>query len=249
MPDARARLAVPGVHAAGRWGQRTIAGEVTLFVEADELVVRVEANGEELPVPLPALDGAEWRAGVLALHMAGAALRLTGAPGLDQAWHTITQRACALPEMARGLRALGLERGAHGGAQARFFAPLLQARRRLEGDEPLDWKVAGFDVAVLAERLRGVLAAMAQERHADRPPYRRAFEAGLLDAAEPMFHALAALGEAAREVHQGGDAERFVAWRRWAAQLRVVFVQADRAWHALAAELAGDGQAPPGRAG
>jgi hypothetical protein len=238
MRDAAGRLAVTGVRAAGWWCQRSIAGEVTLFVEGDEVVVRVEANGEELPLPFQSLDGAEWRAGVLELHMAGASLRLADGVGLDRAWHAISARACALPEMARGLRALGLERGAHAGAQARFFAPLLQARRRLEGDEPVDWKVAGFDVTDLATRLRGVLAMMAQERHADRAPYRRAVEAGLLDAAEPMFQALAELGDVARDVHDGADARRFVAWRRWASQLRVVFVQADRAWHAVATVLA-----------
>jgi len=244
MRDPAARLALTGVRAAGRWCQRTIAGDVTLFVEADEVVVRVEANGEELPVALHALEGAEWRAGVLELHMADASLRLAAGAGLDHAWHTISQRACPLPEMARGLRALGLERGQHAGAQVRFFAPLLQARRRLEGDEPLDWKVAGFDVAVLAERMRGVLAAMALERHAERAPFRRACEAGLFDATEPMFRALSELGAVAREVHEGVDARRFVTWRRWAAQLRVVFVQADRAWHAVAGVLSDEDRGP-----
>ena len=238
MPDRRERLAFSGVRATGRWCQRSVAGDVTLFVEHNEVVVRVEANREELAVALAMLGGASWRTGVLALYLANDELRLQAVDGLDRAWHTLMQRACALPEVARGLRALGTPYGVWADAHARYFAPLLQARRRLEGDEPMDWKVAGFDAAVLAERMRGVLAALSLERYASRPPYRRALEAGLLHASEPMFRRLERLTLAARAVHEGDDARRFEEWRRWAGEVRALFVDADRSWSATRLVLA-----------
>ncbi len=245
MPDPRARLAFAGARGEGRWCQRSVAGEVTLFVEEDEIVVRVESNGEELPVSLAALGGASWRAGVLTLHLADDALQLHNAEGLDRAWHAVTLRACTLPEVARGLRALGTLRGRWADAHARFFAPLLQARRRLEGDEPMDWKVAGFDAVTLAERVRGTLAAIALERYGARPPYRRALEAGLLDASDPLIRQLDRVTDAARGVHEGEDARRFAAWRAWAAELRLLFIQADRSWSAISVVLAEDDGALP----
>jgi len=238
MPDLRERLALSGVRATGRWCRRSVAGDVTLFVEHAEVVVRVESNGEELAVALAELAGVSWRTGVLALYLAEDELQLQATEGLDRAWHVLLQRACALPEVARGLRALGTPHGVWAEAHARFFAPLLQARRRLEGDEPMDWKVAGFDTTVLAERMRGVLATLALERYASRPPYRLALEAGLLQASEPMFRQLDRLALAARAVHAGDDARRFVEWRSWAAELRALFVDADRSWSATRVVLA-----------
>jgi hypothetical protein len=243
MPDPRPRLAFSGLRAEGRWLQRPVAGAVTLFVEELELVVRLDANGEELAIPLAALGGASWRAGVLTLHLADEELQLGEGEGLDRAWHALTLRTCTLPEVARGLRALGTLAGRWADAHARFFAPLLQARRRLEGDEPMDWKVAGFDAAVLAERVRAALAAIALERYPDRPPHRRALEAGLLDASDPFLRQLERVADAAREVHEIDDALRFVAWRSWAGELRLLFIQADRSWRAIAHVLAEEGVA------
>lgn len=246
MPDTRARLAFPGVRAEGRWWRRSLAEAVTLFVEDEEVVVRVEASGDELPVPLAALGGASWRGGVLTLHLSGDDLRLHGGEGLDRAWHALTLRSCTLPEVARGLRALGSRDGRFGDTHARFFTPLLQARRRLEGDEPMDWKVAGFDAAVLEERLRATLATVALEHHGERAPHRRALEARLLDASEPLLQQLARVAEAARVVHEVDDAQRFVAWRSWAAQVRLLFVHADRSWSDIAGVLRDAGRDIPG---
>lgn len=246
MPDARGRLAFPGVRAEGRWARRALTGAITLFVEEHEVVVRVDASGEELAAPLSTLGGVTWRGGVLTLHLADDDLQLRDGEGLDRAWHVLTLRTCTLPEVARGMRALGASRGRWGDAHARFFAPLLQARRRLEGEEPMDWKVAGFDAAALDERVRATLATIALERHGQRPPHRRALEAGLLDASEPLLHQLARVADAARTVHAVDDARRFVAWRSWAAEVRLLFVHADRAWGAVARVLADEGSDPPG---
>ncbi|HEX4933562.1 MAG TPA: hypothetical protein VFV33_10320 [Gemmatimonadaceae bacterium] len=248
MPDAAARLAFRAT-STGRWRGRDVSGVVTLFVERDEVAVRHEASGEEWGAPLHALTGVSWRAGWLALHLPEEVLHLSEGEGLDRAWHALSLRACTLPEVARALRSFGRASG-DAGRQAidreRFFAPLLQARRRLESEEPVEWRVAGFDADALAERLRATLVALALERHADRAPHRRALEAVLLDACEPLFGHLGHLQAAANAVHAADDAVRFVAWRAWAGELRALFSHADRAWRAVADVLAtADDRLPP----
>lgn len=249
--DALPRLAIASVQAAGRWAERALQEQVTVFVEAHEVVVRLEGTGEELAVAFTRITGAGWRGGVLSLHQGGQELQLQGGEALDRAWHTLTRRACTLPEVARAMRAFGGAREARAGrdeigeARQRFFAPLMQARRRLEGEEPLEWLVAGFDTAVLAERIRGAIGVIATERHPASPPHRRALEARLLDACEPLFDALEGVDAAARALQEGDDAQRFVRWRVWAERVRLLFASADRSWRVLAAILGGDDRALP----
>jgi len=230
MPDELPRLAFRVRKSSGQWHGQLIHGEVTLFLEQDEVVLRQELSGVELASSVTRLRGAAWRAGVLSLHVANEALELSDGESLDRAWHELSRRACTLPEVARSLRSLGGEGGDYGGARERFFSPLLQARRRLESDQPVDWRVAEFDVVALSERVRAALAAMAMERHAERPSHRRALEATLLDACETMFGQLDRLGDVAHEVFESDDARRFDAWRAWAIELRSLFSHADVAW-------------------
>lgn len=250
-PETTQRLAFASVLASGRWGARTLEEAVTIFIEAQEVVVRLDATGEELVVAFPAITGASWRAGVLSLHRGQEELQLRGGDALHRAWHTIAKRACTVPEVARALRSLG---GASGrrlrsditaDARNRFFAPLMQARRRLEGEEPFDWLVAGFDAAVLAERMRGAVGSLAEERHPTSPPHRRALEARLLDACEPLFVALDRVDELSRALQASGEDQRFVVWRAWAEHVRALFSDADRSWRVLEAVLGGDDRALP----
>ncbi len=248
MPERSPRIAVTEARASGRWCGVTLREPVTLFVEASEVVVRRESTGAEHAASLAALRGATWRAGTLALYHGEEELHLTDAPGLDRAWHGLSQRACTLPEVARALRALGLAHGAAAEDHARFVAPFLQGRRRLESGEPVDWLVAGFDAGTLAERTRGVLAAMAMQRHAERPPHRRAFEARLHDACERLFVSLDKVGAAAAAVHAAADATRFEAWRAWAGTVQALFAETERAWRDVARHLADEDRSAAGRA-
>lgn len=228
------RITVVNAHGAGSWRGCGIDGAVTLFVEAAELVVRPDALDEELATPLDRLSGAAWRAGTLTLHGDDETLQLSGAEQLDRAWVAITRRACVLPEVTRGLRALGVRGlGTDSALHARYFAPLLQARRRLERDEPLDERVAAFDAAALATRLRSELASLAAERHPTRAPWRRATEAELIDAADPVLRRLDVMAALSLAVREAPEHERFVAWRRWGRELRALFVDADRCWSAV----------------
>jgi len=240
MPDHTSRVSLPSLQGAGRWCSRSVRERVTLFVETLEVVVRMDASGEELVTAMEDLTGAAWRGDVLTLYRGAEWLELRGEGPLDRTWHVLTNRACAVPEVTRGLRALGAHRPQEEqlvDAHQRFFAPLLQARRRLESDEPMDWRVAGFDTAALDERLRGVLSSLAQARHAVRPPHRRALEAILLEACEPLFERLAVVGSAARVVHGCDDAERFERWRAWSRGVRGVFLMADESWSRMVVAL------------
>src|SRR5690606_6501108 len=115
MRESRPRLAVGSVRAAGRWSARTLQEQVTVFVEAHEVVVRLEGTGEELAADFARITGAGWREGVLSLHLEGEELQLQGGEALDRAWHTLTRRACTLPEVARAMRAFGGAREARAG--------------------------------------------------------------------------------------------------------------------------------------
>lgn len=231
---AEERITVVNAHGVGSWRGSGIDGAVTLFVEAAELVVRPDALEEELATPLDRLSGAAWRAGTLTLHGGDERLQLSGAAELDRAWVAITRRACLLPEVTRGLRALGVRgAGADSALHARYFSPLLQARRRLESDEPLDGRVAAFDAAALATRLRNEFASIAAERHPARAPWRRATEAKLVDAADPVFRRLDVMAALSLAVREAPEHERFVAWRQWGKALRALFVDADRCWSAV----------------
>lgn len=237
------RLAFTSILAAGRWGGRALQESVTVFIEPGEVVVRLEGSGEEVAVLLPAIAGATWQAGVLTLYHVDEELQLTGSDALDQAWHEIAKRACTLPEVARTLRALGPRAAGGpdeeelGEARERFFAPLIQARRRLEGGEPVEWLVADFSAAALAARVRGALATTAHERHEASAPHQRAMEARLLDACESLLAALDRVDRAAHALRESTEARRFERWRDWAVHVRAVFTEADRSWRAMAAVL------------
>lgn len=244
MPDERfaaattgERFAVPNVRAHGTWRARAVDGPATLFVEVSEIVLRLD-DGEELAAPLSALSGAMWRAETLSLHGPGIEVQLRAAESLDRAWFVIMRRACAAPEVARGLRALRARAGGDPELQSRFFAPFIQARRCLEEPEPVDWQVSRFDVPALAQRTRTLLSTIATERFAQLPAHQRALEAELLDAAESLLESLESLDEAGKALHAAADAERFAAWRTWSVRVRRVFVDADRSWSAIVAILA-----------
>src|SRR4051812_4522896 len=95
-----------------------------------------------------------------------------------------------LPELTLSLRSLGSGRGAARAEQGRFFAPLLEARRRAAHVTSMAEVVASFSVARLGSALEETLRAFAAERYPDRAPARRAFEAELVDGAQPFFAAL-----------------------------------------------------------
>jgi hypothetical protein len=142
-----------------------------------------------------------------------------------------------LPELTLSLRSLGSARG--GGSaraeQGQFFGPLLEARRRAAAATSGAEVLAAFSVARLGSALDETLRALATQRFPDRPPARRAFEAELVDDAQPLYAALRALREATPAT---GSAIAEDAWFRWLAALRATFDAADRAWRSIGTSLA-----------
>jgi hypothetical protein len=142
-----------------------------------------------------------------------------------------------LPELTLSLRSLGSGRGrvAGGEEQARFFAPLLEARRRAASARSAAEAVAAFNVARLGSALDETVRTLSAERFPSRPPARRAFEAALADAVQPLYAALRSLRDRTPAAQEASDAER---WRVWLDSLRATFEAADRVWGAVDVLLA-----------
>ena len=136
-----------------------------------------------------------------------------------------------LPELARALRSLGVQRGgAADAAHAAIFLPLLDARTRSAG--------AAMDVVLAA--LRGdALAARIEARAVDaavqgveQPAQARALSAQTSELIEPLRSSLLALDSLSPAARDGA-----AGWDAWVAQLRRVFAFADVACEALAVLL------------
>jgi hypothetical protein len=178
------------------------------------------------------LSGARWRTGSLSVHSELGSVLMESDHGLDLVWVTLTRLACPLPEFTRGLRSLGSRRAGSATAQARFFAPLLQARRNLEAEPDLDARLTLFAASTLSNRMVQVLSSLAAERYPGSAPDRRALEAELAEAAAPLFARLQELEESETQFREIGDEARFAAWRTWLKTVARVFSDADRSWRA-----------------
>ena len=242
MPEPSAAVPVRAI--AARWASGTIDGPGTLRLD-DAGIEVAGASGARVHAPWEALGGAAWRVGHLALHgRHGESIVVDDDQGLDGTWVALVAHACPVPEFTRGLRWLGSPRGGHAAAQARFLAPFLQARRRLEDEPDLDRRVAAFDAGAIGERLDGALAGIAAGLYPESAPDRRALEAELGECVRPLHRALAGLDAAARAFGAAPDESRFVAWHAWVDAVQGVFSEADRAWGAALAVLP---SAPPPR--
>jgi hypothetical protein len=223
---------------AGTWGQTVLGGPGLLRLREQTLEL-VTSKGVPIVAPYETLSGAGWRTGTLVVHAAAGVMELDGEMGLERAWVVLTSLACPIPEFARALRTFGSRRGAErtagasgASAQARFFAPLLQARRRLEGEADLDRRLTAFEAHRLAERMTQVLTLLAAEYHPASAPDRRALEAELFEATAPLFAGFDLLKAAEERYRAAGDDQRFAVWRGWTREVAAVFADADRSWRA-----------------
>lgn len=228
-------LLLPRVTVQGLWGGHRVDDVGALSLHEGE--AQVTLQHATLSIGWGHLSDATLEHATLHLHRAAEVLSLRGSPDLPRAWGHVVEQACALPEMARGLRALGTGRGGDAAQQARFFAPLLAARRRIQAPEAVERRVALFDAHAVAQRMSAVVGELVAERHVADSRRQRALAAHLEEALEPCLEALTSLGVAAEGVHRAGDGTRFVAWRQWTSALRQVFVEADRSWLAATRHL------------
>jgi hypothetical protein len=217
-------------------------GRGTAMVDSESLtLVRRDAEDRPVRVSLSAIDSVAVREDELALSLRdGSTVRLALASADRFAEHLMAY-CCTLPELTRTLRAFGSRRGQHGSRRAgaaeqqRFFAPLVEARRQaMRAGSPFD-AIGLFDAATIEAAIDSTLSRFAAERYGESGPARRALGAELSDLAEPLYVALASLGEAAGSARAANGDLR--AWRAWCGALKAAFEAADRVWFALDAAL------------
>jgi hypothetical protein len=230
-------LEIPGIIARGTWALRPAHVVGTLVLEEHAATLAEESGAPYEIAPYAAFTDATWAGETLTLYRHDDILAISGSRELNRAWGVVVERACILPEMTRGLRSLGTSRGGHAQLQTRFFGPLLHARRRLQEPDALEWRVTHFDARALSDRLAATIRELAMERFPESPPDRRALEAELGEALEPLAGNLEALADAAERIRSDPDGQRFVTWREWTRQMRRVFLEADRAWASMADSL------------
>lgn len=238
MPDRDFELAVASVKV--EWGPLRLSGPGRLRLAVDALTIEMAGSGPLLTRYAELLGGG-WRSGAVSVHGKAGSVTFESPQGLDQAWASLIERTCPLPELARTHRLLGSRRGGAVAVQARFLAPLLQARRRLEEETDLDTRVTTMDAKALRERLESALQAIARERYPSSDPDRRALEAELEEAMAPLFGGLDVMDVAARHFRTAPETVRFMAWRKWVSSVGDVFALADSGWAGAARLLPGPG--------
>ncbi len=239
MPDEQ--VLVPRARAVGTWRGVAIDGNARIRLHQRGIVLVSHDGAAEWRVPFVELTGLRILGDGLELHGAAGVVTLTSEHALQPLSQAILERAYTLPELARGARTVGSRRGATGGGdsatQARFFAPLLDARRRAELDATAEGKVRALDGVLIASRVNGFLNEVARLRWPTDLPEQRALGAELEEYCEGMFAACEALSERAREWLEAPDERRLAAWREWVLAAARVFAASDRAWSHVSAAL------------
>ncbi len=164
-------------------------------------------------------------------------LELSGDDQLRALGLQLLERACAMPELTRGLKSLGSSRGTPVAAHDRWFAPLLAARRAVEGVSDPARQVMLLDAAALTQDIQRAIAEIAAIKAPGDPAEQRAVEAALEEEAAAVFTAIESMGLAGDALRGGALDTRIADWRQWVETVRGVFAAADDAWTGIAAEL------------
>jgi hypothetical protein len=230
-----------GVHARvlGIVRGREINADATLSLSGRSIVLAWE-HAHAWRLDTDGLDGLMPGASQLTLYLSsGDVLELTGSETLRAFGRRVLDEACRMPELTRGLRAFGSERGAPGPAHDRWFAPLMAARRAAAGVSDAERQVELVNAAQISAKMERTLTELAKEQAPGHPAMQRAIEAALIEEAAPAFTALAGMTIAADALRGGALDSRLVDWRRWVTALREAFVAADSVWPKCAAVLVG----------
>lgn len=233
MPEPDLDLTASNVRV--EWGNLRLDGPGVLRLTSEELLLDV-ATGGSMRVRYDDLRGGGWRTGVLSLHGEAGSAAIESNHGLDVAWVQLVERTCPVPELVRSHRLLGSRRGGSAEAQVKFLAPLLQARKRVEGAADLETRVALLEGRILRERVVAALQTIAKDAFPESHPDRRGLEAELDEAMLPFYRALGSLDAAAEHFRAAPEQIRFLVWRQWISALSNAFALADSGW-ATAARL------------
>ena len=222
----------------GLWRGRELDSVAHLRREADVLSLDTE-RGVRFRVPARSLDGLELGATAAMLYLAsGDVLELSLERDEARALlRGLRDAACTAPEFMRSLRWFGRPDAPASHAQTRWFAPLLEARRRLAGVSDPIAQAALFDPDAVLAGLAEALAALAAERAPESAPRRRAIEAELEDATDGVRVALAGVALAGSALAGSAGDTRLAEWRRWIGTIQALFRAADDAWPLVARAL------------
>ena len=232
----------PALQVNTRVGQ-TELGPGTLVMDDDVLTVVRASEGERpVRVRFASIDGVDVDGPAVTIVLRDGRSLSLACDDVAALQADLLARCRTLPELTRALRALGSRRGlasgrTDAGEQQRFFAPLLVARRQAVVAETPAEAIAAFDGLTLTRAIDATVRRFVNERHAENGPERRAFEAALIDACEPLRDSIEVLRRRADEARGAVDDLR--RWRAWASQLRATFEVADRVWLSIDAALGG----------
>lgn len=227
MPDEDVEFDIASVRA--EWGTVRLNGRGRLRLTSVAVLLDATEGGS-LALPYAEVRGGAWRSAQMDIHGEPGSVTLEADRGLQHAWVSLVSFACPLPELARGHRLLGSSRGGHVDLQAKFLAPFVQARKRLEEEADLDARVATLDARALRERVYAALQGFAKDAHPSSQPDRRALEAELEEALGSLFDGISAMESVAGHFRKAPEAIRFMAWRDWMSAVSNVFALADSSW-------------------
>lgn len=233
-PGARLTVRVEG----NVGGQRIDRGaEVEI---ADDALVFSWHQAAPWRVSLDGIDGVDAKARECTLYLAnGGSLTLTGSEAVRALAAEISARTCVVPELTRGLRTFGSLRGAPGAVHDAWFAPLLAARRAVEGECNIERQLAVMDAPRIAQAMHDAMTQIAVIAAPGDAATQRAVEAAIEEEAEGMFGMLAGLSAAAERLAGARPETRIADWRRWVRALGDVYTAADEAWGRVQKELRG----------
>jgi hypothetical protein len=226
------------VVASGSLRGVSFSGDAVLELTAEEAAL-VGADGRREPLPLGTLGGVRWDAGALTLGFAAGTVVLRGEGRLAAAARDILARACAPGELTLALRTLGSHRRGADDLQRRYFEPLLAARKKLAKASDPRSQTSALDARALRASYEDFAHSLAERSGGLAPADRRALEAQLDEAIEPLLAVLRTLETSASALRTSSGEGNVAAWREWSGEATRVFAAADRCWPAVARLLAG----------
>lgn len=237
MVAPMATLVAAHVRVVGIVRGQEIDNTATATIDQDALMLAWEQS-TPWRLAFNGIDGIGGGSASLTVYLVGNdVLELSGDDQLRVLGLQLLDRACAMPELTRGLKSLGSSRGIPTDAHDCWFLPLLAARRSVEGVSDPVRQVALLDARVLTAALGRAIAEIAAVKAPGDVAEQRATEAALEEAAEAVFTAIDIMAVCGDAVLGGALDTRIADWRRWVDTVRTVYAAADEAWAGMSAEL------------
>ncbi len=216
---------------------REIDTSASVTIDQETLVLAWQ-DATPWRLSLSGIDGVAGGPSSLTVYLvSNDVLELSGDEQLRPLGLQLLDRACAMPELTRGLKSLGSSRGTPAAAHDRWFAPLLAARRSVEGVSDPARQVMLLDAATLAKEIERAISEISATKAPGDAAEQRAVEAALEEEAASVFTAIEIMGLAGDALRGGALDTRIADWRRWVETVRGVFAAADDAWTGIAVEL------------